>query len=110
MASDVGMAALTGCAIRRRQGGAEAAGYAGEKVVLMTPTDFASINAMTLVAEGMLRAIGMNVEMQATDWGTMLQRFNNKGPITSGGWNALCTYTTGAVTRPSRPSAYPSAW
>ena len=67
-------------------------------MVLMAPTDFASINAMTLVSEGMLRDIGMNVEMQATDWGSMLQRFNNKGPITYGGWNALCTYTTGAVT------------
>ena len=99
MASDVGMAALTGPRDPEKAKAAlKAAGYAGEKVVLMTPTDFASINAMTLVAEGMLRAIGMNVEMQATDWGTMLQRFNNKGPITSGGWNALCTYTTGAVT------------
>ena len=99
MASDAGMAALTGPRdVEKAKAALKAAGYTGEKVVLMTPTDFASINAMTLVAEGMLRAVGMNVEMQATDWGTMLQRFNNKGPITSGGWNALCTYTTGAVT------------
>jgi peptide/nickel transport system substrate-binding protein len=40
----------------------------------------------------------MNVEMQSTDWGTVVQRFNNKGPLDKGGWSALCTYTTGAVT------------
>jgi peptide/nickel transport system substrate-binding protein len=99
MASDAGMAALT----RPRDPAAarqalKDAGYAGEKVALMTPTDFASIHAMTLVADDYLRGIGMNVELQATDWGTVVQRFNAKQPVDRGGWSALCTYTTGAVT------------
>ncbi|MBV9785369.1 MAG: ABC transporter substrate-binding protein [Acidisphaera sp.] len=99
MASDAGMTALTGP--RSRDAARQAlkdGGYKGEKVVLMTPTDFASINAMSLVAEDCLRGIGMNVEMQSTDWGTVVQRFNNKGPLDKGGWSALCVYTTGAVT------------
>ena len=99
MASDAGMSALTGP--RSRDAARQAlkeAGYKGEKVVLMAPTDFASIYAMSLVTEDVLRGIGMNVELQSTDWGTVVQRFNNKGPLDKGGWNALCTYTTGAVT------------
>ncbi len=99
MASDAGMAALDGP--RSRDAARQAlkdAGYKGEKVVLMAPTDFASIYAMSLVSEDVLRGIGMNVELQSTDWGTVVQRFNNKGPLDKGGWSALCTYTTGAVT------------
>jgi peptide/nickel transport system substrate-binding protein len=99
MASDAGMTALTGP--RSRDAARQAlkeAGYKGEKVVLMAPTDFASINAMSLVTADVLRGIGMNLELQSTDWGSVVQRFNNKGPLDKGGWSALCTYTTGAVT------------
>jgi peptide/nickel transport system substrate-binding protein len=99
MASDAGMSALTSPRdpAKARQA-LKDAGYAGEKVVIMTPTDFASIHAMNLVADDYLRRIGMNVELQATDWGTVVQRFNNKQPVDKGGWSAFCVYTTGAVT------------
>jgi len=99
MASDAGMEALDSprdAAKARRA--LKDAGYNGEKVVIMDPTDFASIHAMNLVAENYLRDIGMNVELQSTDWGTVVQRFNNKQPVDKGGWSAFCVYTTGAVT------------
>ena len=100
MASDAGMEALSGprSILKARQALVDA-GYKGEKVVIMDPTDFASIHAMNLVAEDYLRQIGMNVELQSTDWGTVVQRFNNKEPADkAGGWSAFCVYTTGAVT------------
>ena len=72
-----------------------AAGYKGEKVVLLVPTDYVTIKALGDVAADMLRRIGMNVDYIATDWGTMLQRRNNRGPVESGGWSLFATSWTG---------------
>ena len=33
----------------------------------------------------------MNVDMVATDWGTMLSRRNNRGPVEQGGWSCFNT-------------------
>jgi peptide/nickel transport system substrate-binding protein len=33
----------------------------------------------------------MNVDYQAMDWGTILQRRTSKNPPDHGGWNAFCT-------------------
>jgi len=63
------------------------AGYKGEKVVIMHPTDlpiFANIAPVTAQA---LRSIGMNVEMQSMDWATLLSRRTKKEPIEQGGWS-----------------------
>jgi peptide/nickel transport system substrate-binding protein len=72
-----------------------AAGYKGEKVVLLVPTDYVTIKALGDVAADMLRRIGINVDYLATDWGTMLQRRNNRGPVESGGWSLFATSWTG---------------
>jgi peptide/nickel transport system substrate-binding protein len=72
-----------------------AAGYGGEKVVFMAATDFPAINALCEVSGDMFRRAGMNLDYQATDWGTVTARRNNQGPPDKGGWNAHCTYTAG---------------
>jgi peptide/nickel transport system substrate-binding protein len=72
-----------------------AAGYKGEKVVLLVPTDYVTIKALGDVAADMLRRIGINVDYLATDWGTMLQRRNNRGPVEAGGWSLFATSWTG---------------
>lgn len=72
-----------------------AAGYKGEKVVLLVPTDYVTIKALGDVAADMLRRIGINVDYIATDWGSMLQRRNNRGPVESGGWSLFATSWTG---------------
>ena len=72
-----------------------AAGYKGEKVVLLVPTDYVTIKALGDVAADMLRRIGINVDYIATDWGSMLQRRNNRGPVDSGGWSLFATSWTG---------------
>jgi peptide/nickel transport system substrate-binding protein len=67
------------------------AGYAGEKVSMLVATDYTQFKAIGDVAADMMSKVGMNVDYVATDWGTMLQRRNNKGPVDQGGWNCFFT-------------------
>jgi peptide/nickel transport system substrate-binding protein len=73
-----------------------AAGYRGEGVDLMAPQDVPNQKAMSEIAADMMRRIGMNVDYQAVDWGTILQRRANKSAPSQGGWNAFCTRFAGS--------------
>jgi peptide/nickel transport system substrate-binding protein len=68
-----------------------AAGYKGERVVILNPTDIASINAHGILVADLLRRIGMNVDLQDLDWGTVVQRRVSKNPVERGGWSIACT-------------------
>ena len=72
-----------------------AAGYQGEKVVVMVASDFPTLAAYARVSADMLRRAGMNVDQQEADWGTVVQRRASKNPPDKGGWNAFCTTFTG---------------
>jgi peptide/nickel transport system substrate-binding protein len=74
----------------------KAAGYNNERVVLMAPSDYPQINALSLVTADVLQRIGMNVQVEATDWGTMVQRRASKEPVEKGGWSIVHTTTSGA--------------
>lgn len=97
MASDVGLDVLRGprdlAAARRAL---QAAGYRGEKVLMMAPTDFASINAMSEVVADSLRRCGLDLEYAAMDWGSMLRRMANREDSSRGGWDVFVTYALGA--------------
>ena len=87
-ASDAGMDALRNKpsveAIKRML---KEGGYNGEKIVIMHPTDPASYDAVCQVAEGDFRRVGLNIEVQTTDWGTVTQRRASKEPLEKGGWS-----------------------
>ena len=70
-------------------------GYSGEKIVLIGAIDVPFRRAMAEVTLGMLRDAGFNAEFQALDWGSMIQRRDNKGPIDKGGWNIAPANTGG---------------
>jgi peptide/nickel transport system substrate-binding protein len=90
-ASDAGMAALTAQRDPERVKAALAeAGYKGEPVVLLAATDFPVLKAMSDVAADMLGRVGMNVDYQALDWGTVNQR-----RVKHEGWNCFCTAWAG---------------
>lgn len=72
-----------------------AAGYKGEKVVLLAASDFPVINALCQVGNDLLRKIGFNVDYQSLDWGTVVQRRASKEPIDRGGWSVFFTYGGG---------------
>jgi peptide/nickel transport system substrate-binding protein len=69
-----------------------ASGYSGEKAVLLNPTDLTTIGQLGNVTYDLLRKIGMNVEMVATDSGTMLKRRASRQPVEKGGWSVLHTW------------------
>lgn len=96
MASDAGMAALTGkrdLALARRL--VKESGYAGENVVLMEPTDQPQMFAMAEVTRSVLTSIGINVQVNSVDWGTVLTRRASTKPPGEGGWNMFNTRLTG---------------
>ncbi|MFC3127300.1 ABC transporter substrate-binding protein [Pseudoroseomonas globiformis] len=70
-------------------------GYAGEKVVLLNPSDFASITPFALIANDLLQRIGFNVELVTTDWGSVLGRVAQRRPPAEGGWNVYPVWWTG---------------
>ena len=92
MASEAGLAPLKGRRdIPRVKEMLKAAGYAGEKIVLMVPSDYVSLKALGDVAADMMDRAGMNVDYAVMDWGSMLQRRNKKEPVEQGGWSAFVT-------------------
>ena len=63
------------------------AGYNGEKIVMMEPTNHPAFDAATQMTASQLRKIGVNVELQGMDYNAMLARRNKKDPPAQGGWN-----------------------
>ncbi len=87
-ANDAGMEAVT----RRRsvdeiKAMLNQAGYAGEPIVFMHPTDQLAYHALSSVAVEAFRKVGLNIDDQQMDWGTILQRRNSKAPLDKGGWS-----------------------
>lgn len=96
LANDAGMEALSGkhgLADLKRE--LAAAGYKGERIVYLEPTDVPRINAIGEVGADMLRKLGMNVEVIATDWGTTVQRSVSRQPPEKGGWHMFAAFSGG---------------
>jgi peptide/nickel transport system substrate-binding protein len=70
-------------------------GYAGETIVIISPTDIPATHAMGLVTSDLLTKLGMKVEFVATDWGSVLARRSNRNPPAQGGWNIFHTSWAG---------------
>ncbi|MBK1656989.1 ABC transporter substrate-binding protein [Paracraurococcus ruber] len=73
-----------------------AAGYRGEPVVLMVPSNSAVLMGLGAVFEDMLKRIGMAVEVYAVEFNAMLQRRNRRGPVAEGGWSLFVTNWSGS--------------
>ncbi|MEE7439758.1 ABC transporter substrate-binding protein [Methylobacterium oryzae] len=96
MASDVGLEALTRPRdLERSKRDLIAAGYKGERVVLLAAGDLPRLAAMGDVMNDLLKRIGMNVQHAVSDWGSMVTRRANKAPPDQGGWNIFCTDWSG---------------
>ncbi|MGT2509604.1 ABC transporter substrate-binding protein [Cupriavidus basilensis] len=62
------------------------ASYDGTPVVVMAPTDLATITKYPLVYAALLKQAGFNVDLQSMDWGTLLTRRAKKT-----GWGVFIT-------------------
>ncbi|KZD21980.1 ABC transporter substrate-binding protein [Tardiphaga robiniae] len=71
-------------------------GYDGTPVVIMAPTDVSTLKAQPIVVAQQLRDAGFKVEVQATDWQTVVTRRASQKPIKEGGWNMFFTNWVGA--------------
>jgi peptide/nickel transport system substrate-binding protein len=70
------------------------AGYNGEKIVLLSATDQPIVEAQALVTQQALTKAGLNIQLDASDWGTLITRRASKEPIDKGGWNIFHTWTS----------------
>ena len=77
------------------------AGYDGTPILLMRPTDLASIAKLPLVAKQQLEAAGFKVDFQQMDWATLLARRAKKDAPAQGGWHLFLTaWTAGDISNP----------
>lgn len=70
-------------------------GYDGTPVVIMGPTDVITLKAQPVVAAQLLREAGFKVDLQATDWQTVVTRRASQKPPKEGGWNMFFTNWAG---------------
>jgi len=76
----------------------KAAGYSGEPLVLMDPTDQSNLHMLAQVLNQHMKQVGLNVDLQAMDWSTLVSRRAVKAQPSAdrGGWHIF-------------PTAWPSA-
>ncbi|UVK50464.1 ABC transporter substrate-binding protein [Mesorhizobium sp. AR02] len=67
------------------------AGYAGEKVIILQDATTPSYRDASQLLATQLRNIGVNAELAPSDWGGIVARRVNKGPVESGGWSMFMT-------------------
>ena len=72
-----------------------AAGYKGEKIIALGSSDQPNTYTLTLVTVDALRKAGVNVELQTSDWGTVVQRRSSRQLLDKGGWSIFYTYLNG---------------
>lgn len=77
--------------MRKAQELLKASGYDGTPIVVMKPTDLASIQKLPDVAAQLLRQAGFKVDLQAMDWQTLVGRRAKKDPPDKGGWHMFLT-------------------
>ena len=100
------------------------AGYHGERLVMLHTTDQPFYNSASLVVADALSRVGMTIDDQAMDWGTVLQRRSSKpaagqgrlvavrqrhagaGVSRSAAWLAAARQRQGRVDRLARHSAH----
>ena len=79
-----------------------AAGYGGERIVVLGTAGNGFIATITLVGADQLRKAGMNVDLQTTDFATLVRRRENKEALDKGGWNLAFSILDGVfVTSPA---------
>jgi len=69
--------------------------------VLLSASDRPVYSQVSLVARDLFQKLGLTVDFQAMDWGTVVTRRTSKNPTDKGGWSAFITALDGVtVTNP----------
>ena len=92
MANDAGMQALTGPrSADAAKKALEQAGYKGERVVLLGPGDVPYARNLADVTADLFGRLGINLDYQVIDWGTLVQRRAKTDKVEQGGWSVFQT-------------------
>lgn len=70
-------------------------GYDGKPVVILLPGDAPALNKLPAIYGQLLKQVGFNVDVQTTDWATLVTRRTKKDLPENGGWNAFITFWGG---------------
>ncbi len=90
MASTAGLDKTVGTrTIEQARQAIEAAGYKGETVMLMHPTDHPVNSVMAEVAADLFKKLGMTVDLVAMDAATMFRRRGSRADLAHGGWGCF---------------------
>ena len=107
MANDAGMEAFTSPRdLEKAKKLVAESGYKGEKIVMMAPSDQPSLVAPSQVSRELFVKLGLNVDYQVMDWGTLVARRAKMDPPRQGGWNVFHT-TWGGLATSNPGSSYP---
>lgn len=97
MANDAGIDVLMGPRdFAKAKAELAASGYKGEPIVVLHPADQPEVSSNTLVGVDLAKRIGMNIDLQTMDWGTLMQRRAKLDPPEKGGWNMVFTGLSGS--------------
>ncbi len=113
--TQAGMEGLIGGDIKRARELLKEAGYDGTPIVILQPTDLATIAKLPVVAAQQLRQAGFKVDLIAMDWQSLVSRRQKKEPPAQGGWNLFMTTFNGLdlinpVVNPALNAACDKAW
>ena len=96
MATTAGLAETVGAAtVEAARRAIEAAGYKGERVVMLEPGDHPVNSVMAQVGADLFKRLGLHVDDQAMDAATMFQRRNNREDLDHGGWSCFPSAVAG---------------
>jgi peptide/nickel transport system substrate-binding protein len=107
LANDAGLEALTSPRdLEKAKRLVAESGYKGEPIVMMQPSDQASLIPISQVTRELFIKLGLNVDYQVMDWGTLVARRAKMDPPSQGGWNVFHT-TWGGLSTSNPGSSYP---
>ncbi|TDG25005.1 ABC transporter substrate-binding protein [Paracraurococcus ruber] len=96
LANAAGIEAITGPRdIERSRRELREAGYNGETVVMLAPSDQQALSALAEVQRDLFQRLGVTVDYRVSDWGTLVQRRNSREPTDKGGWSMFHTTWNG---------------
>jgi peptide/nickel transport system substrate-binding protein len=96
MATNAGLEVLTGPRdVNRARQDIIAAGYKGERVVVLGNSNFPEDRRCSEVGADMMKKIGLNVDFQLMDLGAWFQRLQKRAPVDQGGWSCYFTWWEG---------------
>jgi peptide/nickel transport system substrate-binding protein len=93
---EIGKSAMLGD-LDKAKAALKAAGYNGEKVVIISPADVPTIAPMGDVTHDLLTRLGMNSELIAVDWATLTTKRAVREPVEKGGWSIFHTWAPSTI-------------